>query len=306
MNFEHISVLLNEAVASLSIKPDGIYVDATAGGGGHSAEIARRLDKGRLIAIDRDPDAISVLKEKFSYTPNVTVVQGNFSSIKQILHDLSIGGVDGILADLGVSSHQLDTPERGFSFHNDAPLDMRMSQQGMTAADIVNSFTERELADILFRFGEEKFSKRIAANIVKARQSSPITTTFELVDIIKASMPQRAMRDSHPARRSFQALRIAVNSELDILPRALDDMFSSLNKDGILSVISFHSLEDRIIKQKFAQLCQGCICPKDFPVCQCNHQPEGSLCFKSIAPSEEEIAKNPRSRSARLRAIRRL
>ena len=271
MNFEHISVLLNETVDSLNVKKDGIYVDCTAGGGGHSRAVLARLgENGRLIAIDQDPDAIAVLKERFSGDKRVTVVQKNFAQLKEILSKLDIEYVDGVLADLGVSSHQLDTAERGFSVHNDAPLDMRMSQSGPTAADLVNKLGERELARIIQTYGEEKFARSIARNIVKERAINPIDSTLRLAEIVKYSIPASARRSGgHPARRTFQALRIEVNGELDKLDTTLDDMFDALKIGGRLSIITFHSLEDRMVKRRFAKFCEGCICPKEFPVCVC-------------------------------------
>ena len=231
---------------------------------------------------------------------NVTVVHDNYSNIKNIISNLNIDKIDGLLLDLGVSSFQLDTAERGFSFHKDAPLDMRMSKSGLSAYDVVNNYDERQLADIIYRYGEEKFSRRIAANIVKSRAEKPIETTFELVDIIKSSMPQRAMRDSHPARRTFQAIRIEVNAELDVLKSTLEDAFDILAPGGRIAIITFHSLEDRIVKEQFAKWCQGCTCPKEFPVCVCGNKPKGKI-FKSISPSEAELEENPRARSSRLR-----
>lgn len=303
MEFSHIPVLFNETIQSLEIKPDGVYVDCTAGGGGHSAEIAKRLTAGRLIAIDRDPDAIAVLKKRFGGMPQVTVVHDTYNHIKEIL-----GGVkaDGIIADLGVSSFQLDEASRGFSFHKDAPLDMRMSKTGRSAKDLVNELSVGELTRIIREYGEEKYANRIANNIVSARQTKEIETTFELIEIIKKSMPQKAMRDSHPARRTFQALRIEVNGELTQLDTALDDMFECLNVGGILSVITFHSLEDRMVKQRLNSFAQGCICPKEFPVCVCGRTPRGKIKLKGIAPSAEELKDNPRSHSARLRSIEKL
>lgn len=303
MDFKHKPVLFDEAIASLEIKPDGLYVDATAGGGGHSGAIAARLTTGRLISIDRDPDAISILHERLDRFPQVTIVHNTFDNIKSILGGLQ---PDGILADLGVSSYQLDTPERGFSFHNDAPLDMRMSKSGTSAADLVNTLSEEQLYRIIRDYGEEKFAKSIARNIVKARVVSPVQTTLELSEIIKSSMPMSAKRDAHPARRTFQALRIAVNGELDELNTALDDMFDCLNRDGNLSVITFHSLEDRMVKQRFAAFCRGCTCPPEFPICVCGKTPRGALNFKFKAPAEKELEENPRSRSARLRSVKKL
>lgn len=308
MNFEHISVLLNETVDSLNVKKDGIYVDCTAGGGGHSRAVLARLgENGRLIAIDQDPDAIAVLKERFSGDKRVTVVQKNFAQLKEILSKLDIEYVDGVLADLGVSSHQLDTAERGFSVHNDAPLDMRMSQSGPTAADLVNKLGERELARIIQTYGEEKFARSIARNIVKERAINPIDSTLRLAEIVKYSIPASARRSGgHPARRTFQALRIEVNGELDKLDTTLDDMFDALKIGGRLSIITFHSLEDRMVKRRFAKFCEGCICPKEFPVCVCGRTPRGELPFKFITASDEELKNNPRSRSATLRAIEKL
>lgn len=307
MEFTHVSVLLSEAVESLDIIKDGVYVDCTAGGGGHCAEILKRLENGRLFALDRDPEAIEVLKERFKGDERVTVVQTEFENIRSVLAANGEEYADGVLADLGVSSHQLDTAERGFSFHNDAPLDMRMSKQGVSAADLVNTLSERELERIIRTNGEEKFSRSIAKAIVREREKKPIETTFELVDVIKSAMPEAAKRNpGHPARRTFQALRIEVNGELDRLENSLEEMFSSLRVGGKLSVITFHSLEDRIVKRKFASLCKGCTCPPDFPVCVCGKTPRGKLAFKSVLPSEKEIEENPRSRSARLRSIEKL
>ena len=303
MEFSHFSVLREESIEALDIKKDGLYVDCTAGGGGHSAEILRRLETGRLIAIDRDPDAIEVLKERFKGCGNIEIVNDTFDNIKSILDGRK---ADGILADLGVSSFQLDTAERGFSFHRDAPLDMRMSKSGVSAADLVNSLSETELARIIRDYGEEKYAASIAKNIVSSRKEKRIETTFELVDIIKKSMPMKAMRDSHPARRTFQALRIEVNGELEKLSVSLDEMFDALSVGGVLAVITFHSLEDRMVKQRFASFCQGCTCPREFPVCVCGKTPCGELVFKSKKPSERELEVNQRSRSAMLRAVRKL
>ena len=307
MEFSHVSVLLFEAVSSLDIKKDGVYVDCTAGGGGHSAEILKRLENGRLFALDRDPEAIAALKERFKGDERVTVVQTEFENIRSVLASYGEEHADGVLADLGVSSHQLDTAERGFSFHSDAPLDMRMSKQGVSAADLVNTLSERELERIIRTNGEEKFSRSIARAIVRERQKKPVETTLELVDIIKSAMPEAAKRNpGHPARRTFQALRIEVNGELDRLESSLEEMFSSLCVGGRLSVITFHSLEDRIVKRKFASLCTGCTCPPSFPVCVCGKTPRGKLAFKSVLPGEQELEANPRSRSARLRSIEKL
>lgn len=298
MEFVHKSVLFDEAIKALDLNENKIIVDGTAGGGGHSGEIAKRAK--RVISIDQDPDAIAVLNERLGDKENVTIVHDNYSNIKNIISNLNIEKIDGLLLDLGVSSFQLDTAERGFSFHNDAPLDMRMSKSGLSAYDVVNNYDERQLADIIYRYGEEKFSRRIAANIVKARAKKPIETTFELVDIIKSSMPQKAMRDAHPARRTFQAIRIEVNAELDVLKSTLEDAFDILAPGGRIAIITFHSLEDRIVKEQFAKWCQGCTCPKEFPVCVCGKKPKGKT-FKSISPSKEELEENPRARSSRLR-----
>ena len=302
MEFVHKSVLFDEAISALELNEQKIIADGTAGGGGHSKEIAKTAK--RLIAIDQDPDAISVLNERIGALPNVTIVHNNFSDIKNIVDNLGLDGIDGMLLDLGVSSFQLDNGDRGFSFHQDAPLDMRMSKNGLSAYDVVNSYDEQSLADVIWRYGEEKFSRSIAKNIVKSRADKPIETTFELVDIIKSSMPQREMKKGHPARKTFQAIRIEVNDELEKLSQALDNAFDVLNPGGIIAVITFHSLEDRIVKEKFAEWTRGCTCPKEFPICVCGNKPKGELPFKSKAPSEKELADNPRARSSRLRAFK--
>ncbi len=305
-DFKHIPVLFNETVDALNVKPDGIYVDCTAGGGGHSSAVAEKLTTGKLISIDQDPEAIAVLTKRFENNPNVVVVHDNFVNIRSVLNNLGIIGVDGVMADLGVSSHQLDTDARGFSFHKDAPLDMRMSMSGVSAADIVNNAPEAELRRIIYTYGEEKFAPSIAKNIVKVRETKPIETTFELVEIIKASMPMKAKRDGHPARKTFQALRIEVNQELTKLEKALDDMFDVLNPSGRLAIITFHSLEDRMVKKRFNSFCEGCTCPPQFPVCVCGNTPKGRLLFKSKAPSLNEVDENFRAHSARLRAVEKL
>lgn len=304
--FKHIPVLFNETIDALNVRPDGIYVDCTAGGGGHCAAVAEKLTTGRIIAIDQDPEAIENLNERFKDNGRVTVVHDNFVNIEAILGKLDIDGVDGIMADLGVSSHQLDTDERGFSFHKDAPLDMRMSMEGMSAAELVNTASQQELQRIIYTYGEEKFAPSIARNIVKAREIKPIETTFELVDIIKHSMPMKAKRDSHPARKTFQALRIEVNGELEKLDKALDSMFEVLNPSGRIAIITFHSLEDRMVKKKFNKFCEGCVCPPEFPVCVCGRKPKGRLPFKSKVPTENEVGENFRAHSARLRAIEKI
>lgn len=307
MSFSHIPVMLYEAVDGLNIKQNGIYVDGTAGGGGHSSEILSRLTTGKLISIDQDPDAIKTVKERFKDNENSIVIKGNFADIKELLADRGVFEVDGVLLDLGVSSHQLDTAERGFSYHEDAPLDMRMSQSGTTAEDLVNTLPYAELAKILNDYGEEKFASSIARGIVKAREEKPIKTTLELAEIVKANVPQKVRRDGHPARKTFQALRIAVNGELDVLKKGIDSAFELLSKSGRLSIITFHSLEDRIVKQKMAEFCQGCTCPKDFPVCVCGKTPRAKLITrKPIVATEQEITENPRSRSAKLRVLEKI
>ena len=306
MEFSHISVLLNETIEGLAIKPEGIYVDGTAGGAGHSRKIAEKLTTGRLIAIDRDPDAVQVATERLKGF-NATVVQANYSEIASILRELEIDGVDGILLDLGVSSHQLDTGERGFSYNINAPLDMRMSQSGISAKDIVNEYSQEQLSKIIFEYGEEKFARKIADNIIKERQENPIETTFELAEIIKKSIPAKFKREKNPCKKTFQAIRIAVNGELDHLSNCIDDAFDCLNSGGRLAIITFHSLEDRIVKQHFAELCKGCICPPDFPQCVCGRTPRGKLINrKPIEASEQEIEANNRSRTAKLRIIERI
>ena len=303
MEFIHKSVLLEETIAALNIKPDGIYVDGTAGGAGHSSEIAKRLKNGFLFALDRDPDAVKTASERLKDYP-AKVIESNFADMASVLSGEGIDGVDGVLLDLGVSSYQLDSARRGFSYRADAPLDMRMSKSGLSAADIVNTYSVQQLTDIFRDYGEEKFAYKIANRIVKEREKESILNTLRLADIIAASVPAAARRDGHPARKCFQAIRIAVNGELDILGGALDSAFGLLKKDGVLAVITFHSLEDRIVKQKFKEYCTGCICPPDFPVCVCGRTPPGHLAFKKpTEPTEKELSENPRSRSAKLRAI---
>ena len=304
MEFSHTSVLLEETIEALHIRPDGTYVDCTAGGGGHSAAILERLQNGRLFCLDQDPDAIAALHERFDGDSRVTVIQTNFDALQTVLAQREVFAADGVLADLGVSSHQLDTAERGFSFHNDAPLDMRMSQSGPTAADLVNTLPERELSSILWCYGEEKCAASIARNIVKARETQPIETTLELAEIVKYSIPAKLRRTGgHPAMRTFQALRIAVNAELDRLETSVDQMFDLLSPGGRLCIITFHSLEDRIVKTKFAAYLQGCTCPPEFPVCVCGKTPRGKRVGKPIAPSPQELERNARARSAKLRVI---
>lgn len=304
MSFEHVPVLFQETIESLNIKPNGIYIDGTAGGGGHSEAIAKRLgSEGTLLAIDQDPDAILAVKKRLGDYPNVLVLQGNFSQMVTLAEECGFQGVDGILMDIGVSSHQLDTAERGFSYHQDAPLDMRMSQKGTSAADLVNTLSWQELARLLSQYGEEKSAVRIAKGIVAAREECPITTTLQLAEVVRQSVPAAVRREpGHPARKTFQALRIQVNGELDRLSEGLDAAFSLLNKGGRLAVITFHSLEDRIVKKRMARWCQGCVCPPDFPVCVCGKTPQAELLYKrGLSPSEEELKENPRSRSSRLR-----
>ena len=306
MEFKHISVLLNESIEGLNINPDGIYVDATAGGAGHSREIAKHLDGGRLIAIDRDPTAVEVAKGRLQEF-NATVVKSNYSEIDEVLKNLDIDKVDGVLLDLGVSSYQLDTGERGFSYHVDAPLDMRMSQEGTSAYDIINNYSYEQLSKIIFEFGEEKFSRSIASRIVKQRENAPIKTTLELAEIIKESVPAKVRREKNPCKKTFQAIRIAVNNEFEHLSTGLDKAFSVLKPGGRLAVITFHSLEDRIVKQRFAGWCKGCICPPDFPQCICGKKPQGQLINKKpIEATQEELENNNRSRSAKLRVIERI
>ena len=303
MEFVHKSVLLNETIAALDIKSDGIYVDGTAGGAGHSSEIAKRLKGGFLYALDRDPDAVKTATERLKDYP-AKVIESNFCDMASVLANEGVESVDGVLLDLGVSSYQLDSAERGFSYRADAPLDMRMSKSGLSAADIVNTYSVQQLTDIFRNYGEEKFAYKIANRIADEREKEPILNTLRLADIIASSVPAAARRDGHPARKCFQAIRIAVNGELEILDGALGSAFSLLKKDGVLAVITFHSLEDRIVKQKFKEYCTGCICPPDLPVCVCGRTPEGRLAFKKpIEASGEELNENPRSRSAKLRVI---
>jgi 16S rRNA (cytosine1402-N4)-methyltransferase len=308
MEFKHISVLLNESIDALDIKPDGIYVDGTAGGAGHSREIAKRLTTGRLIAFDKDPQAVAVATERLKEFPNAQVVHSDFSEMCNVLDDLSIDKVDGILLDLGVSSYQLDNAERGFSYHSDAKLDMRMSMEGISAYDIVNEYPVEELARILREYGEEKLAYKIALNIDRNRKTKPIETTSELSHIINSSFPPKMRWEGkNPSKRSFQAIRIAVNSELDSLSKVLDTAFDRLNENGRFAIITFHSLEDRMVKQKFASLSKGCICPPDFPVCVCGCKPQGKLVSrKAIEPTEQELEINQRSRSAKLRVIEKI
>jgi 16S rRNA (cytosine1402-N4)-methyltransferase len=308
MEFHHKPVLFEETIDSLAIRPEGIYIDGTMGGGGHSEAILKRLTTGTLLSIDQDPDAIKAAGERLEKYPQSVRVRGNFAQMGEIAKAQGIDAVDGVLMDIGVSSYQLDTPERGFSYHHDAPLDMRMSQEGPSARDLVNDLEERQLADIIFRYGEDRSARRIAQGICQAREKAPIETTAQLAEIIKESVPAAVRRaEGHPARKTFQALRIAVNGELDRLEEGLAAGFQLLKPGGRLAVITFHSLEDRIVKQQMQEWCQGCICPKDFPVCVCGRKPLGKLVYKKgLAPSPQEVEENPRARSARLRVIEKL
>lgn len=302
-------MLISETLLALEIKEDGVYVDGTAGGGGLSKQIAKRLSsKGKLICIDRDPDAIEVCKERLGSFENVHIVHGNFSDISSIVENLSISKIDGVVLDLGVSSHQLDLAERGFSYNQDAPLDMRMSKEGKSAYDVVNFMSYEEIRNIISMYGEERFAPKIARAIVKRREKSLIKTTKELAEIVKESVPFSAKRDSgHPARKTFQAIRIYVNNELKNLEVGLDESLKLLEKDGIMAIITFHSLEDRIVKQKMNGWAKGCICPSDFPICVCGKKPEVKvLTKKPIIPSDEEVDVNFRSRSAKLRVCKKI
>ena len=303
--FHHVSVLLQECLDGLNIRPDGIYVDGTLGGAGHSSRIAQRLTTGRLIGIDRDPVALAAAGERLKpWKDRVTLVHSNFCEIKQVLSDLQIPGVDGILLDLGVSSPQLDDGQRGFSYMADAPLDMRMNgEDALTAREVVNTWPQEELKRILYTYGEERYAPQIAAAICRRREEAPIETTLELVDIIRSAMPAAALREKqHPAKRSFQAIRIAVNDELGSVEKVMADAIPLLNPGGRLAVITFHSLEDRIVKNAMAEAAKGCTCPPNFPVCVCGKKPQVKLISrKPIVSGEAELAENPRARSAKLR-----
>ena len=310
MEFKHVTVLLNEAVDILDIKPDGIYVDGTLGGAGHSLEIVKKLISGKLICFDQDINAISAAKEKLKdFMDKTILVHSNFENLREELNKLGIESIDGFLVDLGVSSHQLDVPERGFSYMQDAPLDMRMDNNAeLSAYDVVNTYSEAELKRVIKDYGEENWSARIAKLIVERRATMPIRTTFELVDAIKAAIPKK-MRDEnqHPAKRTFQAIRIEVNRELDVIEKTLLEAVDMMNEGGVLAVITFHSLEDRIVKNVFKKLQYSCTCPPEFPVCICNSkQVVEIITRKPILPSENEVEMNPRSRSAKLRAARKL
>ena len=308
--FYHVSVLLQECLEGLNIKPDGIYVDGTLGGAGHSTQIAKRLTTGRLIGIDRDKVALKAAGERLeAYKDNVTLVHSNFCEMAQVLKDLDIPGVDGILLDLGVSSPQLDEVSRGFSYMADAPLDMRMNaEDSLSAYTLVNEWSQEELKRILYTYGEERYAPQIASAICRRREEAPIQTTLELVDIIRSAMPAAALREKqHPAKRSFQAIRIAVNDELGSVERVLEDAMDLLNPGGRLAIITFHSLEDRIVKTAMAEAAKGCTCPPNFPVCVCGKKPKVKLISrKPIVASEEELQINPRSRSAKLRVCERI
>ena len=308
--FFHISVLLRQCLDGLHIKPDGIYVDGTLGGAGHSSQIAARLTTGRLIGIDRDPVALKAAGERLApYQDRVTLVHSNFCEVKQILQDLQLPGVDGILLDLGVSSPQLDDGARGFSYMADAPLDMRMnSGDALNAHTVVNTWPYEELKRILYDYGEERYAPQIASAICRRREAAPIETTLELVDVIRSAMPASALREKqHPAKRSFQAIRIAVNDELGSVEKVMTDAVECLNPGGRLAVITFHSLEDRIVKNGMAEAARGCTCPPNFPVCVCGKKPKVKLISrKPIVASQEELDANPRSRSAKLRVCEKL
>ena len=309
--YTHRPVLLDECIEALNIRPEGIYLDGTLGRAGHSREIARRLSgSGKLICVDRDQAALDAAQERLGeWMDRVTLVHSNFDRVSEILDELGIAGVDGMLFDLGVSSPQLDDGSRGFSYMADAPLDMRMDRsEGLTAADVVNTWSQEELRRILFQYGEERYAPLIAAAIVRRREERPIETTLELVDIIKEAMPARALKEKqHPAKRSFQAIRIAVNDELSSVDRMIQGAVPKLNKGGRLAVITFHSLEDRIVKTGFGAFAKGCICPPDFPVCVCGRTPDIKLVNKKpILPSQQEIEENPRARSAKLRVAEKL
>lgn len=306
MEFSHKSVLLKESIEGLNIKPDGIYADCTTGGGGHSFEIAKRLGSGKLICFDQDKDAIAAAKERLKdFSP--VFVNRNFAEIGQALSELGISGLDGILMDLGVSSYQLDNRERGFSYHDDAPLDMRMSGSGESARDVVNEYDEEDLVRILQLYGEEKYARSIVRGIVKQRAISPIETTRQLAEIIKNNVPSKVRNEKNPCRKTFQAIRIEVNRELEALEKGIADGFELLNSEGIMAIITFHSLEDRIVKNAFREYCTGCTCPPEFPVCVCGKTPKAVLVNKKpIIASDEELRDNLRSRSAKLRILKKI
>ena len=307
MEFSHYSVMLEECIAGLAIRPDGIYVDGTAGGAGHSCQIAKRLTDGKLFALDKDPDAVNIAEQRLAPYAQATVIQADFRDLCCTLKERGITGVDGILLDLGVSSYQLDTAERGFSYHQDAPLDMRMSKTGPSAQDLVNTYSAEDLSRIIREFGEEKYAWSIAKNIEKARAKAPITTTGQLAEIIRESMPYSARREKNPAKKTFQAIRIAVNGELDALSQVLDQAFDFLNPGGRFAIITFHSLEDRIVKQAFKTFENPCTCDPRAPICTCGKKPTARMLTKKpIVAEEAELKENPRARSAKLRAIQKL
>ena len=309
-HFTHKPVLLEECIQGLNIRPEGVYLDGTLGRAGHSREIARRLTTGWLICVDRDQAALDAAQERLAdWMDRVTLVHSNFDQVGEIVQQLGLSGVDGMLFDLGVSSPQLDDGSRGFSYMADAPLDMRMDRdEGLTAADVVNTWSQEELRRILYQYGEERCAPQIAAAIVRRREDKPIETTLELVEVIKSAMPAKALREKqHPAKRSFQAIRIAVNDELASVERMLQQAVPKLNPGGRLAVITFHSLEDRIVKNSLSEFAKGCICPPDFPVCVCGRKPQVRLVNrKPILPSEQELQENPRARSAKLRVAEKL
>ncbi len=309
--FSHLSVLLCECIEALDIRDGYTYIDCTAGGGGHSLEIAKRMGKNsRLIAFDRDKNAIKAATERLhDYLDRVTFINDNFKSIDKVIHDLGITNLGGVLADLGCSSHQFDTPERGFSYMHDAPLDMRMDTDSpLSAYDVVNGYSEEELKRIIFEYGEERFAPRIASAICRKREMSPIKTTFELTDIIKGAIPAAARADGpHPSKRTFQAIRIEVNAELDAISPLIESASTAMVQGGRIAIISFHSLEDRIVKQAYKRLASGCTCPKDFPICICGNKPKlKEITKKPILPAKEELEYNPRSRSAKLRVAEKI
>ena len=311
IEFSHRSVLLDECIEALAIKPDGVYLDGTAGGGGHSSEIARHLgDSGLLIAIDQDETAVAVVTERLSsFGLRARVVRNNFCELSEVCREQGIDEIDGLLLDLGVSSHQLDTPERGFSYQADAPLDMRMDKRkSLSAYEVVNTYPQEKLKKILFDYGEERYAPAIASAIVKRREQKPIETTAELSDLIKYAIPPAAREGGHhPAKRSFQAIRIEVNAELDVIEPAIRSAVSLLRRGGRIAIITFHSLEDRIVKQTFSDLASGCTCPRDFPICVCGKKPSVKVITKKpILPSRKELEENPRSRSAKLRVAEKL
>ena len=309
LNFSHRPVMLDECIENLAIKPDGIYVDGTAGGGGHSFAIASRLIDGKLIAIDQDEAAIAAAGARLApLGERARVVRNNFRNLAQVCAELGIDGIDGLLLDLGVSSYQLDTPERGFSYQADAPLDMRMDKRNpLSAYEVVNAYSQEDLRRILFEYGEERFAPRIASAICRAREEAPIQTTGELVELIKKAMPAAARDGGHPAKRSFQAIRIEVNAELDVIAPAIRSAVNLLRPGGRIVIITFHSLEDRIVKQTFADLTGGCTCPKNFPVCVCGNRPQVKIITrKPILPSAAELEENRRSHSAKVRVAEKL